>query len=86
VICTGSAASPRPSPPVLLLLIRLRRLVAIPEVTIGGVSSAVRFSGLGPGYAGVYRVDIDIPDAAWDGNLPLLLSTGGTVANLFHFP
>jgi uncharacterized protein (TIGR03437 family) len=60
--------------------------VAIPEVTIAGLPTVVRFSGLAAGYAGVYRVDIDIPDGAPKGGVPLRLSIGGIAANPVSLP
>jgi len=56
-------------------------------VTIGGVPAAVTFAGLASGYAGLYRVDLVIQDAAPKGNAsPLLLSIGGSAANPVTIP
>jgi uncharacterized protein (TIGR03437 family) len=39
--------------------------------------AAVRSSGLAAGYAGAYRVQVDIPDGAKKGDVQLLLSNNG---------
>jgi uncharacterized protein (TIGR03437 family) len=33
-----------------------------PSVTIGGVPAVVLFSGIAPGNAGLYQIDVTIPD------------------------
>jgi uncharacterized protein (TIGR03437 family) len=56
--------------------------IATPTVTIGGVEANVNFSGLAPGYVGLYQVNIQIPDAAPSGDaVPVILSIGGATAN-----
>jgi len=86
VICTGlgpvipalssGVAAPDPPPST----------AAVPEVTIGGVRAAVRSSGLAAGYAGAYRVEVDIPDGAPKGGVQLLLSISGIAANPVLLP
>jgi|SRR5690349_15684751 uncharacterized protein (TIGR03437 family) len=86
IICTGlgrvapalpsGLAAPDPPPTT----------IESPQVRVGGVFADVRFSGLVPGYAGVYRVEIGIPDAAPKGIVPLLLSIRGTAANPVTLP
>ena len=55
---------------------------ATPTVTVGGVNAPVSFSGLAPGYVGLYQVNIQIPDAAPSGDaVPVILSIGAVTAN-----
>lgn len=69
---TGRAASGNP----------LSQTTNKPTVTIGGVPAAVSFSGLAPGFVGLYQVDIEIPQGAPAGNaVPLVLSIGGARSN-----
>ncbi|MBS1858747.1 MAG: hypothetical protein JST11_25475 [Acidobacteria bacterium] len=52
-LATGSVAPASGSP--------LKQTVAAPAVTIGGQPATVLFSGVAPGYNGLYRVDVQIP-------------------------
>jgi uncharacterized protein (TIGR03437 family) len=46
-----------------------------PVVTIGGVPAKVLFSGLAPGYFGLYQVNVLVPADTPSGNLiPVVLS------------
>jgi uncharacterized protein (TIGR03437 family) len=47
-----------------------------PVVAIGGVSSPVVFSGLTPGFLGLYQVNVTVPAGA-RGSSPLTLTIGG---------
>jgi uncharacterized protein (TIGR03437 family) len=38
------------------------KTVAVPTVTIGGLPAAVGFSGIAPGNAGLYQINVTIPD------------------------
>jgi uncharacterized protein (TIGR03437 family) len=42
--------------------------VAVPAVTIGGVQASVSFSGLAPGFAGLYQVNTQVPAGAATGD------------------
>jgi uncharacterized protein (TIGR03437 family) len=81
--CTGLGAvrnrpaigAPSPSNP-------LATTNATPTVTVGGVNASVSFSGLAPGYVGLYQVNFQVPDAAPSGEaVPVILSIGGVTAN-----
>ena len=45
----------------------LSRTVVEPVVTVGGIRATVTFSGLAPGFAGLYQVDVIVPDGAATG-------------------
>jgi len=46
------------------------------------VNAIVNFSGLAPGYVGLYQVNVQIPDTAPSGDaVPVILSIGGATAN-----
>ncbi|HKQ74494.1 MAG TPA: S8 family serine peptidase, partial [Blastocatellia bacterium] len=48
-----------------------------PTVTIGGVNAEVGFSGLAPGFVGLWQLNVKIPDNAPTGNaVPLVISLG----------
>jgi len=53
-----------------------------PTVTIGGVQADVVFSGLAPGFIGLYQVNVRIPDTAPIGDaVPLRMTIGEVPSN-----
>ena len=69
---TGGAASSRP----------LQTTVLQPSVTIGGQTAGVTFSGLAPGAAGLYQVNVTIPTGVPTGDaVPVVLTIGGAASN-----
>ncbi len=48
-----------------------------PQVTIGGQPANVVFSGLTPGTAGLYQIDVTIPAGLTPGAQPIAVSIGG---------
>ena len=68
----GTAASSNP----------LSHTLTTPRVTIGGEAAAVSFSGLSPGYVGLYQVNAQIPaDASGGSAVAVQLSIGGVASN-----
>jgi uncharacterized protein (TIGR03437 family) len=57
-----------------------------PSVTIGGVAAQVQFSGLAPGYVGLYQVNAVVPSNAPSGNQPLVVSIGGVASQITNLP
>jgi minor extracellular serine protease Vpr len=66
-VASGEPASPT----------ELNRTVTLPAVTIGGRPAAVDFSGLAPGFVGLYQVNAVVPADAPAGFQPLVVSIGG---------
>jgi uncharacterized protein (TIGR03437 family) len=55
---------------------------ATPMVTIGGLAANVQFSGLAPGYVGLYQVNAQVPTGSAAGSaVPVALSIGGVTSN-----
>jgi uncharacterized protein (TIGR03437 family) len=67
--------APRLSPP-LNRGGSLYNSVIVPQVTIGGLPAQVAFSGLSPGFAGLYQVNAIVPAGVSPGDsVPLRVST-----------
>jgi uncharacterized protein (TIGR03437 family) len=74
VLPTGQVAPASGSP--------LYETVATPTVMIGGLPAMVIFSGVGPGYAGLYQLDVQIPAGVSPGNdVPLAISVGSSATD-----
>jgi uncharacterized protein (TIGR03437 family) len=53
-----------------------------PTVLIGGISALVQFSGLAPGFVGLYQVNVEVPPNVTPGPaVSLILSMGGGSSN-----
>lgn len=53
------------------------------EVSLGGVALSrqdVLYAGVTPGSAGLYQVNIKVPEGAPDGELPVTISVGGVAS------
>jgi uncharacterized protein (TIGR03437 family) len=83
IYCTGlgdvrnrpGPGSPAPSNP-------LSATLAAPSVTVGGAPATVSFSGLAPGYVGLYQVNAQVPGTAVNGAaVPVVLTIGGVTSN-----
>jgi uncharacterized protein (TIGR03437 family) len=64
----------------------LSRTTAAPTVTIGGRPAGVSFSGLAPGFAGLYQLNVEVPADAPTGIQALTLSIGGVTAKTSSIP
>jgi uncharacterized protein (TIGR03437 family) len=58
----------------------LAETIATPVVRIGDLTAAVSYSGLAPGFVGLYQVNVVVP-AVPPGNQPLQISIGGVSSN-----
>jgi uncharacterized protein (TIGR03437 family) len=56
--------------------------VAAPEVTVGGQTATVRFSGLAPCCSGLYQVNFDVPASAPSGDADVTVTIGGKTSNI----
>ena len=69
---TGSPAGDTP----------LSETAITPTVTIGGAPAQVTFSGLAPGYAGLYQVNVQVPAGLAAANAaPVAISGAGVTSN-----
>ena len=83
IFCTGlGPVSNQPATGAAALSSPLSVTSALPLVTIGGAPAQVTFSGLAPGFAGLYQVNAIVPASAPAGNaITLTLSIGGVTSN-----
>jgi len=58
----------------------LARAVEPPTVMIGGKQAALSFSGLNPGFVGLYQINLTVPDGV-SGELPVVITQDGVEAN-----
>jgi len=52
-----------------------------PQVTIGGRPATIAFSGLAPGFAGLYQLTVQVPSGAPAGRQPVVLILDGVRSN-----
>jgi uncharacterized protein (TIGR03437 family) len=55
--------------------------LATPTVTIGGANASVSFSGLAPGFVGLYQINAEVPSGLASGNQPVIINMSGTASN-----
>ncbi|MEO6725323.1 MAG: choice-of-anchor V domain-containing protein [Blastocatellia bacterium] len=55
---------------------------ALPTVTIGGKAATIYFSGLSPGFVGLWQLNVQVPtDAPGGASVEVIVSFGGKTAN-----
>ena len=59
---------------------------ATPTVTIGGVSAAISYSGLAPGFVGLYQINAEVPSGLATGNQPVIITVGSTQSSIALLP
>ena len=60
----------------------LARTVSLPMVNIAGIAADVTFSGLAPGFVGLYQVNVQVPENAPTGDaVDVVLTIGGVTFN-----
>ena len=70
---TGAPASDNP----------LSVTTTLPRVTISGVPATVTFSGLAPGFVGLYQINVEIPAGAPSGGaVEVVVTIGGVSSNV----
>jgi uncharacterized protein (TIGR03437 family) len=54
---------------------------ATPQVTIGGVTATINYSGLAPAFVGLYQVNVTVPAGVSGNAVPVAMSLNGAVSN-----
>ena len=61
----------------------LHTTVETPTVTIDGILATVQFSGLAPGFVGLYQLNVTVPAGTRQADdVPVVLTIGGKDSNL----
>jgi len=83
IFCTGlGAVSPQPPTGSPAPLDPLSWTASTVTATIGGAPANVTFSGLAPGYAGLYQVNEQVPAGlASSDSVPVVISVGEVISN-----
>ncbi len=84
IYCTGLGAVE--SPPEDGAAGNGQKTTATPQVTIGGVNAMVSFSGLAPGFVGLYQVNAAVPLGLKAGNQSVMISVGKSSSNQVLLP
>jgi minor extracellular serine protease Vpr len=64
----------------------LSSTTTLPTVTIGGATANVSFSGLTPGFPGLYQINLQVPSSISAGNQPIVVSIGGVSSPALMLP
>lgn len=64
----------------------LATTTTVPTVTIGGQPAPVMFSGLAPGFAGLYQVNVTVPSGLSPGMQAVSIAIGGATSPSVNLP
>jgi len=83
IYCTGlGAVTNQPASGAVSPSNPVATTTVTPTVTIGGVPATVSFSGLAPGFVGLYQVNVQVPETAPTGSaVAVVLTSGGASSN-----
>jgi uncharacterized protein (TIGR03437 family) len=84
IYCTGLGAVA--SPPADGAAGNGQTTMTTPTVTIGGIKAIVSFSGLAPGFVGLYQINAEVPAGLKEGNQPVVVELGTASSNSVLLP
>jgi uncharacterized protein (TIGR03437 family) len=84
IYCTGLGAVS--SPPEDGAAGNGQHTMAMPSVTIGGMKAIVSFSGLAPGFVGLYQINAEVPPTLKAGNQAVVVEVSGASSNSVLLP
>jgi uncharacterized protein (TIGR03437 family) len=83
IYCTGlGATNPAVTTGNAAPTIPVANTVIAPTVTIGGISSFVSFSGLAPGFVGLYQINAQVPPGIGAGTPQVIVQINGVQSNV----
>jgi uncharacterized protein (TIGR03437 family) len=77
IYATGLGPVSIPQPTGVLTPAVVSTTTQVPSVTIGNIPAQVQFSGLTPGTAGVYQINLIVPPGVLSATMPLVVTIGG---------
>jgi uncharacterized protein (TIGR03437 family) len=81
IYCTGLGSVSNQPPTGAVVSDGSSQTTRTPSVTIGGVSVQVTYSGLAPGFVGVYQINVLVPLSVPAGSaVPVSVSIGGVIS------
>jgi uncharacterized protein (TIGR03437 family) len=84
IYCTGLGAVA--SPPADGAAGKGQETMATTTVTIGGTKAIVSFSGLAPGFVGLYQINAEVPAGLKAGNQAVVVTVAGASSNSVLLP
>ncbi len=84
IYCTGLGAVS--SPPADGVAGNGQPTILMPTVTIAGAKAIVSFSGLAPGFVGLYQVNTEVPAGLTAGNQAVIIEIAGASSNSVLLP
>jgi uncharacterized protein (TIGR03437 family) len=60
--------------------------VLTPTVTIGGATASIAYTGLAPGYVGLYQINVVVPSGLTSGNQPVIITLNGVQSAIALLP
>ncbi len=84
IYCTGLGAVS--SPPADGAAGNGEGTMELPTVTIGGAKAIVSFSGLAPGFVGLYQINAEVPSGLTTGNQQVVVTLAGASSNSVLLP
>src|SRR5207247_1888446 len=64
----------------------LSHTLTLPTATIAGQAATVQFSGLAPGFPGLYQVNVEVPAGVPSGVQPVVLKINGVTSPAANLP
>jgi uncharacterized protein (TIGR03437 family) len=85
IYCTGlGTVSPQPADGMAAA--GSSETAAAASVTIGGVQAEISYSGLAPGFVGLYQINAVVPSGLTSGNQPVIITVNGTQSSITLLP
>ena len=85
IYCTGLGAV-TPTPVDGVAASGSSTTAVTPTVTIGGATASIAYSGLAPGFVGLYQINVMVPTGLTSGNQPVIINAGGTQSAIALLP